>query len=99
MQGDIAIGMSEHAAVMGNADTAEPDMVARREGVDIIAAGDADQQVGHGGWLHGEILRVGQLHIGRVAGEDRDGMACPFEQGGIIGEALLVGRRRSGMSR
>ena len=34
---------------------------------------------------------MGQLHIGRVAAKRRDGVAGPFHQGGVVGEAVLQG--------
>ena len=43
MQGDIAVGMGDHAAIMGHAHPAKPDMVTGSERMDIVACRDPGQ--------------------------------------------------------
>lgn len=92
VEAGIGIAVADEAMAVGDADTGQPDMVARTKGVDIEAGRGAGD--GAGGDLHhlgsGEILWVGDLEGAFVAGGDGD--AKP----GGEGYAELVGRTFGG---
>lgn len=58
MKASIGIGMANKAVRVGDGYTAEPDMIASAEGMDIETAGSAGDEVAHGAF---EILWLGNF--------------------------------------
>jgi len=97
MERDVAVGMADDAPGMLDCDAAEHDLVARSEGVDVVARADPDVAEGQRGLgqftaiRHGEVLRCGDLDVGRVARHDPDGNTRPLGDGGVVGEVVACG--------
>ena len=96
----VGVGMADEALIVRNLDAAEPDMIAGPEGVDVIALARSHifKRADEFGLGHGEILRSGDLHIGLLAFENINGMAGPFRDRRVVGEAGLPGFRGLAMS-
>ena len=82
VQDDVAVGMSRDAALVWDPHPAEPEVISRREGVHIEAGPDPGDPEVRGAaeatFRVGEIGRVGELDVRRIALEHRDVEAGPF---------------------
>ena len=96
----VGVGMADQALIMRNLDAAEPDMIAGPEGMDVIALTRSHifKRADEFGLGHGEILRIGDLHIVLLAFENMNGMPGPFRDRRVIGQAGLPGFRGLAMS-
>ena len=90
VQPDIGIGMAGEALPMRDRDAAKRHVVARFEGMHVIAIAGADVrkcfQSGKPLIGHCEILRPGEFQIVRRAGHDPHRKTGPFGDRRIVGE-------------
>ena len=93
----VGVGMAGEPVIMGNRDAAEPDVIARREGVDVIALSGANirQVVEQQGFRAQKVLPGGEFEIARIALEYVDGVAGAFGDHGVVGELQRPRRRRA----
>ena len=95
VEGDVGVAVAAESALVRDSDAAQPQAVARSEGVDVEAqAGAAGQPRREPPLGLVEIALPGQLGEGFVAGDQRDG-----ESGGPGYGRVVVGPRAQGGGR
>src|SRR5258705_7381112 len=101
MEAWIGVRMPREPAVVRNFYPSEPDVIAVREGMHVIAVAGPD--IAERGELPGlgpgKILRRRELDVAGLAIKHVDRHAGPFGQGGIIGEMVAARRQRLAMGR
>ena len=101
VQADVSVGMAAERRRMGDANAAQPHVVAGREGVNIEALADprlarARREPRLGRF---EILHGGHLDVGGVAFEHISRRARPFGDRNVVGEIADAGRGGAPMRR
>jgi len=88
MEADIAVGMREKAAAVRYPHPADHQVIAVTEGVNVVAIAGSDiaEHGAEAGFFANEILRGGQLHVGRIAFKGRHRQSRPFRKRGVVGE-------------
>src|SRR5215472_8748274 len=82
MQADVAIGMGEETAVMRHANTANHEVIALAERVDVITGpgSDVPELACQARFLAEKILRRRQFHVRSIALKSRHLQSRPFRK-------------------
>ncbi len=88
VQRHVGVGMAGERAIVRDADAAEPDVIAGREGVDVETLADADvaRRVQQPRLGRAQILHRRHLGVVRVALEDMGRMARPGGDRAVVGQ-------------
>src|SRR4051812_25938511 len=95
MEADIGVGMADERTVMRHLEAAEPDVIARTEGVDVeaLAGARVAEPGGEEGLGAGEVVHRGHLEIVLAALDESDRQTGALEDRGVVRKRLA--RRRA----